>query len=136
YPALRALSTADGASDATRRALEHVHAEWQAAVARSRVSVATNVPVAVRVDLGAEPVELIGDRAAQQTLDLLTGDELARVRECPLDAGGCGWLFLDHSRNGSRRWCRMADCGNKVKATRLTARRRAARIDNGQGVTR
>jgi predicted RNA-binding Zn ribbon-like protein len=136
YTALRALSTVDGPSDEARRALEHVHSEWQAAVTRSRVSVATTAPVAVRVELGADPVELIPDRAAQQALDLLTGDELPRVRECPLDAGGCGWLFLDHSRNGSRRWCRMADCGNKVKATRLTARRRAARVDTAPGEVR
>jgi predicted RNA-binding Zn ribbon-like protein len=36
-------------------------------------------------------------------------------------------VFLDRSRNGSRRWCRMADCGTTVKARRLTERRRAAR---------
>ena len=45
----------------------------------------------------------------------------------PPEAGGCGWLFLDQSRNGSRRWCRMADCGSTAKARRLTERRRAAR---------
>lgn len=133
YAALHAGSSTSGwASEATRRALGHVHAEWKAAVSRSTVSAATDGPAGVRIELGSDPVELIPDRAAQQVLDLLTGDELSRVRECPIESGGCGWLFLDHSRNGSRRWCRMADCGNKVKASRLTARRRAARADGGQ----
>jgi predicted RNA-binding Zn ribbon-like protein len=60
-------------------------------------------------------------------MDLLRTGELTRLRQCPPDEGGCGWLFLDRSRNGSRRWCRMADCGTEVKSRRLTERRRAAR---------
>ncbi len=136
YTALHAaLSPSDWATPETQRALDHVHSEWKSAVTRSTVSVAMTGPAAVRIDLGHNPAELIADRAAQQALELLTGDELLRVRECPIEAGGCGWLFLDHSRNGSRRWCRMADCGNKVKANRLTARRRAAR-DTAQGDVR
>jgi predicted RNA-binding Zn ribbon-like protein len=47
--------------------------------------------------------------------DLLTEPELALVRQCPLDAGGCGWLFLDSSRAGNRRWCDMRTCGNRAK---------------------
>jgi predicted RNA-binding Zn ribbon-like protein len=39
-------------------------------------------------------------------------------------------MFLDRSRNHSRRWCRMADCGTEVKARRLTERRRATRDGN------
>jgi predicted RNA-binding Zn ribbon-like protein len=56
---------------------------------------------------------------------LLTADALARVRECANDP--CGWLFLDTSKNRSRRWCSMADCGNRVKARRHYQRVRAAR---------
>jgi predicted RNA-binding Zn ribbon-like protein len=53
---------------------------------------------------------------------LLTSPQLTRVRECAGDP--CGWLFLDLSRNGSRRWCDMADCGNRAKARRYRARRK------------
>ena len=54
---------------------------------------------------------------------LLTGDDLARVKVC---AGhGCGWLFLDQSRNGLRRWCSMGDCGNRAKAARFYRRLKA-----------
>ncbi len=53
---------------------------------------------------------------ARSAGDLLTSDELKRVGECQGD--GCGWLFLDMSRNRSRRWCDMGDCGNRAKARR------------------
>ncbi len=48
--------------------------------------------------------------------DLLTSEELSRVGQCSDDR--CGWLFLDTSRNRSRRWCSMEDCGNRAKARR------------------
>jgi len=49
--------------------------------------------------------------------DLLVSDELNRVKKCGDPA--CGWLFLDTSRNKSRRWCDMSDCGNRAKASRF-----------------
>lgn len=54
--------------------------------------------------------------------ELLTSEDLERVRECAGD--GCGWLFLDLSRNHSRRWCAMNDCGNRAKAKRHYQRNR------------
>lgn len=56
-------------------------------------------------------------------VDLLTSDELERVGECA-DDRGCGWLFLDTSRNRSRRWCSMEDCGNRAKVRRHYERQR------------
>jgi predicted RNA-binding Zn ribbon-like protein len=52
--------------------------------------------------------------------DLLTGGDLDRVRECAADS--CAWLFLDTSRNRSRRWCDMSVCGNRDKARRFYRR--------------
>jgi len=49
--------------------------------------------------------------------DLLVSDGLKRVKKCGDPA--CGWLFLDTSRNKSRRWCDMRDCGNRAKASRF-----------------
>src|SRR6266511_642734 len=66
-------------------------------------------------------------KAVAAALDVLRTADPPRLRRCPPEDGGCGWVFLDHSRNGLRRWCRMADCGTRVKARRLTERRRAAR---------
>lgn len=48
--------------------------------------------------------------------DLLTNTRLARVRRCANDK--CLYLFVDDSRNGTRRWCAMSMCGNRAKAHR------------------
>jgi predicted RNA-binding Zn ribbon-like protein len=48
--------------------------------------------------------------------DLLAGGQLARVRQCANP--DCGWLFLDNSKAGNRRWCSMSACGNRAKAHR------------------
>ena len=48
----------------------------------------------------------------------------ARVRMCEAP-DGCGWLFYDETRNGTRRWCSMKDCGNRAKARRHYARNKA-----------
>ena len=58
--------------------------------------------------------------------DLLTSTDLCRVRQCARRQG-CGWLFVDTSRNQSRRWCSMSMCGSRVKSSRYYQRRRAAR---------
>lgn len=48
--------------------------------------------------------------------DLLAGARLGRVRRCANPE--CGWIFLDDSRAGKRRWCSMQSCGNRAKARR------------------
>jgi predicted RNA-binding Zn ribbon-like protein len=85
-------------------------------------------PPVVRLAFGTVPAMLVPDRIVEAALDVLLTADLSRVHRCPVAEGGCGWLFLDQSRNGSRRWCRMADCGATAKARRLTERRRAARV--------
>ncbi len=62
-------------------------------------------------------------QVARSAADLLTSEDLWRVGECA-DDRGCGWLFLDMSRNRSRRWCDMKDCGNRAKAKRHYHRKR------------
>jgi predicted RNA-binding Zn ribbon-like protein len=52
--------------------------------------------------------------------ELLLSEELAQVKECP----GCGWLFLDTSKNRSRRWCSMNTCGARDKMRRYHKKRR------------
>ncbi|MFF7351554.1 MULTISPECIES: CGNR zinc finger domain-containing protein [Streptomyces] len=57
--------------------------------------------------------------AARDYLDLL-GRAPERIRSC--SGGGCILHFFDTSRNGTRRWCSMAVCGNRAKASRHYAR--------------
>jgi predicted RNA-binding Zn ribbon-like protein len=60
---------------------------------------------------------------------LLTTGPTARIKRC----AGCRFLFLDQSKNGSRRWCSMDDCGAAEKMSRYVARRSASRTDARTG---
>jgi predicted RNA-binding Zn ribbon-like protein len=60
---------------------------------------------------------------ARSAAELLTSENLTYVREC---AGyDCGWLFMDGTKNRSRRWCDMATCGNRAKGRRHYERRKS-----------
>ena len=63
------------------------------------------------------------DRLVHAASELVLTGPRDRLRVC----GNCTWLFLDLSRNGSRRWCSMESCGTAVKVRRLTERRRTSR---------
>jgi predicted RNA-binding Zn ribbon-like protein len=54
---------------------------------------------------------------------LMTSDGMHKVREC--GNAECRWVFLDTSKNHTRRWCDMKICGNRMKARRFKAQRRA-----------
>lgn len=64
---------------------------------------------------------------ARSAADLLTSQELYRVGICA-DEDGCGFAFFDTSRNRSRRWCSMEDCGNRAKAQRHYQRQKVEGI--------
>jgi predicted RNA-binding Zn ribbon-like protein len=65
----------------------------------------------------APGLEMVSWAVARSAAELLTSDHLDRVHQCA-DDRGCGYLFVDTSRNGSRRWCSMKSCGNRAKARR------------------
>lgn len=71
----------------------------------------------------AEDCELPVWILAQAAAELMLSSSLQRVRACGADT--CRWLFLDTSKNGSRRWCNMKVCGNRMKARRFQARHSA-----------
>ena len=54
---------------------------------------------------------------AESAVKLLSSDFISRVKICAGD--DCGWLFLDTSKNKSRQWCDMKDCGNVAKVRRF-----------------
>ncbi|MFJ3585073.1 CGNR zinc finger domain-containing protein [Streptomyces sp. NPDC090127] len=67
----------------------------------------------------ADPAWGPGWTAARDHLDLLRSAP-DRIRSCAHEA--CILHFFDTSRNGTRRWCSMAICGNRAKASRHYAR--------------
>lgn len=70
---------------------------------------------------GLDPSTLLTSAIVRAAAELLTGPDIGRVRQCG-DAY-CSWLFVDTSRNGSRRWCSMELCGNRDRVRALRRRR-------------
>lgn len=67
---------------------------------------------------------------ARSTAELLISAQLDLVREC--EGVGCGSLFLDSSKNHSRRWCSMESCGNRAKVNRHYQRKKQATTSRGE----
>jgi predicted RNA-binding Zn ribbon-like protein len=65
-------------------------------------------------------LDLIAHVVTARALALLAAPQLERLRLC--DGHDCGWVFIDTSKNGKRRWCDMATCGNTAKARRYAER--------------
>lgn len=55
--------------------------------------------------------------------ELLRSPDVHRLEIC--DGPDCGWMYVDRSRNGLRRWCEMETCGTEAKTRRRRERRRA-----------
>jgi predicted RNA-binding Zn ribbon-like protein len=64
----------------------------------------------------------------RSTVELLTSHQRALVREC--EGEDCTWLFLDHSKNRTRRWCDMDICGNRAKWHRYYKKHKNARLSS------
>lgn len=117
YRVLAALVRGDRMSEADLATLLAAH---RAALADARLA-----PAGVRLEW-----QWGGDRllrplwpVVQAAVDLLRSDRLARLKQCR----NCRWLFLDASRNRSRRWCSMQHCGTAAKVRATRARRHASR---------
>lgn len=59
-------------------------------------------------------------RIMKSAYELLTEEETERIKECE----ACGWIFLDQSKNKSRRWCNMQTCGSIHKAKKYYHRQK------------
>ncbi len=93
------------------------------ALAHRRVVPVTNGFAWTWVRVGA--LDRVLSPVAQSAADLLTSEELRDVHICAAD--DCGWIFVDTTRNHSRRWCTMEVCGNRAKLRRYYRRAKANR---------
>jgi predicted RNA-binding Zn ribbon-like protein len=66
-------------------------------------------------------LDIVRWQIARDAIALLESDRVGRIKRCP-GGGDCGWLFLDSSKNASRRWCSMEGCGNRSKLRRFHRR--------------
>jgi predicted RNA-binding Zn ribbon-like protein len=75
-----------------------------------------------QLEAGSDRLDSVLRAIGRAAAALLASPDIARLRECAGD--GCGWLFLDRSKNRSRQWCTMEDCGNVSKVRRFRQRLR------------
>ena len=101
--------------------LDELNSALSKGLAHRRLSQSRDV-IAWDWDERAKTFDGILWRVALDAADLLTSALSEKVRECASDT--CGWLFIDASKNRSRRWCDMASCGNREKARRHYVRSR------------
>lgn len=113
-------ATAGGKGPASKEALDALNREMFRIMAPTQLRPGDDLMV--REWAGdTDALERILWPMAWSAFDLLTGPGLDRLRECA-DAD-CRWLFVDRSRNRSRRWCAMSDCGNLTKVRRYRQRK-------------
>lgn len=101
---------------AIREALEGADPRWEGldrVLAHGRVRLRATGERVVE-DLEAENAARIPAWRCAQAFGHLVAERGDRIRACAGE--GCVLWFLDTSRNGTRRWCSMAGCGNRAKA--------------------
>jgi predicted RNA-binding Zn ribbon-like protein len=102
------------------QALEMINMAWARAMDRKRLAYAGET---CRWEWVGKDQSLESPlwQVSESIVELLVSKSLERVKSC----GGCGWLFLDTTRDGRRRWCDMKLCGNRAKARRHYEKNRA-----------
>jgi predicted RNA-binding Zn ribbon-like protein len=104
----------------------HLNREVQAAMSTAAIGVRNESylwsfpDAARRLDFFRGPV-------IKAAADLLIDGDHSRLKRC--STPDCQWLFVDTSKNRSRRWCDMQSCGNRAKARRYYRKTREARVD-------
>jgi predicted RNA-binding Zn ribbon-like protein len=92
---------------------------------RSALAVATTDPgLPWRWSVEPTVLDRLVPALALAIADLMHQVDPAKLGRC--DGDGCGWLFLDTTRNHSRRWCDPLDCGNRARVRNYVERRRSA----------
>ena len=99
---------------------EWLSRESGAAASATRLRAGPHGRVTRSVEEGLAGAAVLRYRLADLAVQLLTSDATSRLKSCP----GCGWFFLDVSKNHSRRWCSMAACGSHAKSRAYYLRRK------------
>jgi predicted RNA-binding Zn ribbon-like protein len=105
-------------SDAWRADVDLLTDAWREATAAATPSPTLHLTWRIDVTTFDDVVHAL----ALEVADLLQRPDLSRLRRC--DGEGCGWVFLDTTRNHSRRWCLPQDCGNRARVRAYVERHR------------
>jgi predicted RNA-binding Zn ribbon-like protein len=122
----RVLCAAIAGEPRDEGALSTLNRELSVALSRLRVAPAAGDAYVWAWERGGEdgggPLERPLWPVARSAAELLTSAKLGRVKVC--GGEGCGWMFLDESRNASRKWCESRDCGNRERVRQYLARKK------------
>lgn len=91
--------------------LDQFYQAYHRALANQRISY-DNETIREEWQLAGDDIHQIIAPVLKDAYQLLISEQIHRVGECPT----CGWIFLDSTKNGKRRWCSMAACGGNAKA--------------------
>ncbi|MGE5624603.1 MAG: CGNR zinc finger domain-containing protein [Bacillota bacterium] len=126
---LRTLFTATARHETLpQTALDHLNALVHKTAPWRRIRACEDEDQGRRVSCGwdfkdAPPYAVLGP-IVWRAVELLETGPIDRVKECADD--DCRWLFLDTSKNRSRQWCSMENCGNRSKVRRFRSKRKTA----------
>lgn len=122
----RVLSAAIAGEPQDEAALSTLNRELSVALSRLRVAPVAGDTYVWAWEQGGEdgggPLQRPLWPVARSAAELLTSAKLGRVKIC--GGEGCGWMFLDESRNASRKWCESRDCGNRERVRQYLARKK------------
>jgi predicted RNA-binding Zn ribbon-like protein len=110
-----------GYATANTKDVERIAAAWRKALNVATTS--AELPLTWTIE-PTDPDRLV-DALALSVAELVHRPDLSGLRRC--DGDGCGWLFLDTTRNHSRRWCDSFDCGNRARVRSYSERQRKIR---------
>lgn len=104
-------------------ALRELMRSWTEAMGKAR-AITAGGQVRLELSVRRSGLDYLRHELALRSLDLLRDLPADRTRVC--DGRACGWIFIDRSKGGRRRWCDMATCGNAEKGRRHYQRTRPA----------
>lgn len=122
------LSAIAGDRAAPAPALRHLERRWKEAVGHARARQSAS-RIRLALDIEASRLDYLNHELALRSIDLLESLPADRTRVC--DGSACGWVFIDRSKSGRRRWCDMATCGNAEKSRRHYRRKRGGASFSG-----
>jgi predicted RNA-binding Zn ribbon-like protein len=123
---LEIIVAAIEAREAPSDQLRQLERAWQEAAEHAYLG-STHGHVHPELSVERSGLEYLRHELALRAMDLLGSLPMDRTRVCPGSA--CGWLFIDTSRGGKRRWCDMATCGNASKSRRHYQRQHLSRSE-------
>ncbi len=115
---VRDLALANGGHEIAERSIE----AFNETVRPTRLTVRLDESGSATLVADGAGIDRPLGRLLQAMLTAMADGSWSRLKSCSND--GCRWLYFDHSKNMSKKWCSMETCGNVINARAYRRRRR------------